>query len=30
MLKRLEDKNITEEEKQTIEKAIEIGLEALE
>ena len=30
MLKRLEDENITEEEKQTIEKAIEIGLDALE
>lgn len=30
MLKKLENENITEEEKQTIEKAIEIGLEALE
>lgn len=30
MLKNLENENITKEEKQTIEKAIEIGLEALE
>ena len=30
MLKRLEDENITEEEKDIIEKAIEVGLEALQ
>ena len=30
MLEKLKDENITEDEKQTIEKAIEIGLEALE
>ena len=30
MLKRLEDENLTEEEKDIIEKAIEVGLEALQ
>ena len=30
MLEKLEDENITEEEKEILEKAVEIGMEALD